>query len=386
MSTSRDLIPTREEEELSDEQILADIRRSLESPKIPANIDTDALALGALEQYWADRAKGAIDEKGEWVDDIALSFRLASRKLAELQGATILENVLLIVPFLAVAVLFVFFPSLLDPVAKVFRDETAVRVVCVLAVLLCLTAFASKRSRETWVRTGQKGLRYAMPALAGVLLATLWVAFVGLQRHQQQEELRALALRHEQEFKARTERQEQELKALWVAEDSILKFSLAKIESGSFENTSRETQTLPMSGKRPLRLTPSKISSDRLEYKAVAEGLPAPIEIKINKNSGALSVLKEDGRSETTSEFFVGTVAQVTDNKLTLTIKDEQGKEKSLTVALNSMVTKPTPGQKIFVAVNSKNNTATEVVEFKADRKLPTENQNNAPEHSAPGP
>lgn len=364
MRTSEDLIRT--EEELSQEQVLADIRRSLEAPRIPSDVDTQALALGALERYWDERAKGAIDERGKLVDDIALSFKLASRKLAALQGASILETALLIAPLLVAALFVVAFPRLQGVAAKVFHDERSVQLIWIFsAVLVFMLAFAGKWSLETLSRTGQRAWPYTTFSLAGLLLATSWLAPVGLQKHQ-----------------------ELELKALkWsVAEDELQKFSRAKIESGSFENTPRETQTISMSNRRTLRLTPRKITPERLEYEAEGEGLPAPVEIKINKHSGALSMVGEDGEKETTSEFYVGTVDKVTDNELTFTVKDEQGKESSLTFALSALATKPTKGQKVFVAVDSKDKTAIDVVTVKADAKLPAENANKSQEHANPGP
>lgn len=378
MSTSRDL--TSVEEELSDEQVLTDIRASLEAPGIPSSIDTRALVLGALEQYWADREKGAIDQEGELVDDIAMSFRLASRKLAELQAASVLETALFIVPLVAAALISFLFPSVLTFASKVFRDGRSVQILWFSsALLLCLLAFVHRWAREKLAGVGRSSLIYLAPSLAGVLLATSWIAATGLQRHQREE------LSHQREV-LRHQNEELEVLSLKAAEDPLLKLSLAKIESGSFEKTPDVSQTIRLSNKRTLQLTPKNISADHLVYQARVEGLPAPIEIKINKHSGAISLVKEDGTPETTSKFYVGKVEKVTDDKLTFTVKDEQGVEESLTVALSSMlIKKPAQGQKVFVAIDSKNNVATEVVEV-GTSQTPAENANTNQGRTAPGP
>jgi hypothetical protein len=379
MSTSRDL--TSVEEELSDEQVLADIRASLEAPSIPSSIDTRALVLGALERYWADREKGVIDQKGELVDDIAMSFRLASRKLAELQGASFLETALFIVPLVAAALIPFLFPSVLTFVSKVFRDGKSVQILWFSsALLLCLLAFVRQWTRGKLAGAGRSALTYSAPALSGVLLATSWIAATGLQRHQREE------LSHQRE-ELRHQNERFEVMSLKMAEDPLLKLSLAKIESGNFEKTPDVSQTIPLSDKRTLQLKPKDISPERLVYRAQVEGLPAPIEIKINKHSGAISLVKEDGTPETTSKFYVGKVEKVTDDNLTFTVKNEQGVEESLTFALSSMlVKKPAQGQKVFVAVDSKNNVVTEVVEVGTSQKTLAENTNTNQERPAPGP
>jgi hypothetical protein len=120
-------------------------------------------------------------------------------------------------------------------------------------------------------------------------------------------------------------------------------------------------------------VTRKVINKDRLVYRAEGEGLPSPIEVRIDKNSGELSLMKEDG-TEKTTEFFVGRVEAISDNKLTLRVKDDKGNESSLSIAINSLVFKPTEGQRVFVTVDSASKTATDIERVADDaQKTPPE-------------
>jgi len=362
MNTSSEHLTRKEEQELSDERVLSDIRQSIrarEESGIPADIDIRALAVLGVEQFWAERDKlaGIGDEadspasmpnpvdahmarslQPSMGDDILLSFQLASRKLAALQDRAFAEKVLPALPIIAILVVLLFFPSFPRASAKLFQNVNFAQVIGLCAVLLgCLLGFLSQRQREQWVQAGGRGLRYFAGITSGVMLGVALVIIVGLQRDNVARDI-----------------QTQE-----IVSTQLLDVARTTIETGRFEEGPEQPQIITLDNKKTVRVSSRKSDQGKLVYRAEGEGLPSPIEVKIDKNSGELSLLNEGGDAEKKAEFFVGKVEEVSDNKLTLSIKDEKGTVKSLSFAINSLVLKPSRGQRVFVTVDVASNTAT---------------------------
>ena len=99
------------------------------------------------------------------------------------------------------------------------------------------------------------------------------------------------------------------------------------------------------------------VSSDSVVYQATSDALAAPLQIKLDKNSGEISILKDGGAEETT-KFYVGTVEAITENEFTLKV---QGEEQRVTISLSGSTYRPVKGQKVFVATDPTTNTATKI-------------------------
>ena len=349
---------------MSDERVLHDILRSLkarESSDILTDNEVRSLAVQGVEQYWLERDALAgqrvrkpipLLEQLEMGDDIALSFQLANQKLADLQERFITEKVLLVLPCILVGLVLLLFPSFPNTNARLFQNDKLAQLIGLSTVLLgSILGIVAQWKREHWMYEWRRGLRYFMGLFAGALFATSMVIIVGLQREHTSKALQLTAAALQQS----------------MGESEILDVARNKIEEGKFENSSGETQILTLNNQKTVKMIPREINRDRLVYRAEGEGLPSPIEIQIDKTSGELSLLKEGGDKEKTAEFFVGEVDEITKDKLTLKITDEKGNKRSLSFALNSLMSYPSKGQRVFVAVDPASNTATEIEKVTAD-------------------
>jgi len=376
MSTSSQDLTDKEEQELSDERVLNDIRRSLkarEASEIGMDIDVRALAIQGVEKYWLERdilAGIVTDEEAvagrvpadatamlkmraslSMGDDIAMSFRLASRKLADLQNRFVAEKALLMLPVIVVGLVLLIFPSFPNTDARLFKNDKLAQSIGLCAVLLaCLLGLITQRQREYWMQEWRTRLRYLMGFFAGIMFASALLIIVGLQR-----------VTAEKAF-------QQE-----IGSAGVLDRARDKIEAGRFDDTpQQQPEIITLANKKTVKMRVKEIKQDGVVYWAEGEGLPSPVEIQINKNSGEMSLVKEDGNKEKTAEFFVGNIATISENKLELKVKDEQGNDSIKSVSRNSLKFDPIQGERVFVTIDPVSQTATGIEKVAKEAPAPS--------------
>lgn len=369
MNTHRNaLTPT--EEELSDEQVLADIQRRMRAATIPQEFDARALAARAVGQYWADRERGVINREGRPVSDILLANRMALRRLRDEEHGGEMMNVLAVaLPPLAAIVILLLFPSLLNTGAALFRQPGFVKGgVLLLLLLVVVIAVADLKLRDKWLEEGHPSKHNIMGLLVGGLLAATVSLTVGHQTENARERAsqEQAARQRAEEEKQRTEEAYRTFSSK-VARQEIIELSRDKMQEqleGSLNKNSNPVETLPV-GDKKIKVTRRNDSSNNVVYRAEGEPLPEPVEIMLNKESGRL---KTEGSSEEKLRFYAAVVKDTSGNVLTLSIKDQDGRQTELTWT-KPLTFQPDKGQILFVVVDSKTNEPTEVTEFRPEVK-----------------
>lgn len=370
MNTHKNAL-THTEEELSEEQILTDIQRRIQAATLPQEFDARALAVRAVKQYWADRERGVIDRQGRPLDDIIIANRAAIRRIREYEGGGQLTNFLAVaLPPLVAIVVLVLSPSILNAGAWLFRQDSAVKISALLLLLGIVGLGAlDSRLKEKWLDEGKLYQHHMVGLLVGGLFAATVTLAIGQQTEQgKRRAAEAQAARQRAEEELRNVEEEFRTFSSKAARQEIIALSRDKlqeqIKTGSFnESSSPAETTLPVT---QIKMTRKNISKNNVVYVAEGEPLPEPVEIMLNKESGHL---KTEGSSEEKLRFYAAVVKDTSGNALTLSVKDEDGKETSLTWAPNDLKFHPKPGQRVFVVVDAKTNKATEVTEFEPDSK-----------------
>jgi hypothetical protein len=87
-------------------------------------------------------------------------------------------------------------------------------------------------------------------------------------------------------------------------------------------------------------------------YRAEGGTLPAPMEAKIYRNEGVISIMRGD-EPEVKTRFFVGIVGQVSKDTLTLLMSCANGTTTAINLSMNGEVNMPFVGQRVFAATES---------------------------------
>jgi len=356
MNTSTNLT-SAQEEALNDEQLLDDIRRTVKAVTIPKELDFRALAVQATDQYWSDREKGLINREGERVNDIAIAYRAAQRRMVDPLKETLVEAAFALIPSVIIIIVLWLLP------VQFGRNRYVIFGYLLLALTgLVASLLIAKRIVQAYrgIEERPSYIEYTIGALAGGLLAAALSGSLSLQEkivnRQAHEELKTASLE--------------------LAQNRMLDLSRVtmeqKLNTGELNGIPQPSQPLEPNNKRNLRITSDKISRDKLVYRAESEELPAPLEVKIDKNTGAISLLK-DGMVEERAKFFVGTVEEVSISSHTFTLKvsGEQGVEKILALSYSPSVSQPIQGQSVFVVTDPDVKEATAISGLNKGQKLP---------------
>lgn len=377
MNTHEDALTHTEEEELSDERVLANIQRRMRAATIPQEFDARALAARAVEQYWADRERGVMDREGRPLDDILLANRVALRRLRGDDGSDALNLLAIVLPLTVAVVILLLYPSLLAAVARLSQQPgLIIAVIALLLAVIVTLGFAEARLKQKWLEEGKPSRRGPIWLSVGGLFALTVTLAMGLDNARVQRlaaEERAARIRAEEDKRLAEEakrRAEEDLAA--AAQQGIIQFSHEKMrefeKSGSLTEAPGQVQTIPV-GKKKIQVTQKKDSSSRgdaVVYRAEGEPLPEPVEIKLNKESG---LLKVEGSSEESLRFYAAVVKSTSGDTLTLSVKDENGVETELSWNRGTLTFQPTVGQRLFVVVDPKTRKPVEVTQFQPSVK-----------------
>jgi len=360
------LTQTEEEEELSDERILANIERRMRAPKLPPGFDARALAVRAAEQYWADRAEGIIDREGRPIDDIILANRVALRRLRDDEDGSQAMNLLAFaLPLTAAIVVLLRYPSFLN--GPLFQQSNLiVTFIVVLLAAIVLVVIAEPKLKQKWLEAGKSSRPQWLWLLTGGLLALTMTLGMGFQNGKVQR----LAAKD----RADRQRAEERLKSLTeeVSNQGILQFSHKKMweieKTGGIKETPDLVETIPVGSKKInfIRKKDANSHANAVVWRAEGEPLPEPLELSLNKESGRIKI---EGSSEETLRFYAAVVKEALNDKLTLIVKDENGHDKELPWNTKGLPFQPVVGQRLFVVVDPKTNMPTEVTQFKPDVK-----------------
>ncbi len=148
-----------------------------------------------------------------------------------------------------------------------------------------------------------------------------------------------------------------------LAEERMLDASRNTMKQKSrrdrFVDPSRLPRTISY-GNYNARLVLQKSYQDKAVYRVNSEAGTYPIEFSIDKQTGSVSLLEEH-ETEEMRRFFVGVVEDIVDDYLTLKVSDEQGVVRSISLSVDNTISRPSKGQRIFVATYLDSNRVTEL-------------------------
>jgi hypothetical protein len=352
MSTHSPNLTTNKDEE-NIERILDDLRRNTRTDVAAAGeINPRAIAAQAVKKYWADREQGIIDREGDPIDDNeGMLHRLARRRMISPQQEFAAAALFTLGPLLLIIIVMWFSPSLLKVNKEtLYSDKIIIAIAALLALLsLLVSSFALRANRREpdGLRLGTGASPHSMVYLTvGFAGASLIALFLGYALQKEEASLRA------EKETTQTLAQERLI--------DITRSKIEQLESPDFDNSSPPPEeTVQLSNKKSMKIVSKPVvrGKKELKYEVSSEELAAPLQIRIDKNSGEMSVLR-DGKPEATTIFYVGVVESASDSSLNLKV---EGREGSISLPLSNLVPKPSPGQKVFVAFDLKSKSTTDI-------------------------
>lgn len=331
-----------EDKDPTDEEFLEDIRRTIREVTVPDGLDVGALAWQAVEKYWDGREKGVIDREGVLIDNAELVNNIAIRRLAEPTKRVLWNMVLTLLLPLAALLALLFSPSFYKATAELvtgYRPSyIAVGALVVIAVLLGFKWVMQSESLTLSQQT-MMSLMNGVGATAIVLMSAGFTLQIEATRQQALKV--SLAAQRMLEFSRITMEQ--------------------KIRTGNYEASPPPVQTVPLDEAETLQVTKTVTKDKVVTYKARSNEFPATIEVRIDKDSGEVSVL-EDEKRENKAKFFVGTVINVSGNSFILRVDEGQGGPRELKLAINQLPAPAVSDQKVFVTTDPEGKVATQII------------------------
>ena len=310
---------------LDDEQLLADIKRTIEQTSVPEPVDFGAIAVRAVNDYWDERERGLIDKDGNPTDASPVWHQLALRRLPSPNPKYSTQLLVMLGPPLIV-LLYIWLSSnrWLGSTNWYLRIAG---LLCVSALLVATRAFMSNYRERGPLQSIGTSLFGGMMAAAFLLGGTGYGERVA--RHNSNQTL----------YKTTT--------AMLHAKRRMLDVSKIMLDNSLAQSSTpkgREKPILPYNIELPNK-TIMKVSTEAgsneetIIYRGQPEGVPGSVVATINvkSGSGTLIAKMDNGDDVGSVSFFLGVLLNEavhndeslnvenlrTGDKLSLRLKDD---------------------------------------------------------------
>lgn len=306
-------------------ELLEALRRTEREMTVPPGVDVKALAISAVDAYWAEREKAEQGKEFGLIRETAELARATARRIIDPVWEFTSEVASVLIPTgitLGATYLFFFSSRGFNETKSISWANAGTSIYWVSAVPLVLAGYlafryftAKRKDRGSFMRI----LRHSMGSLVSGLVVAALIWWLGGYGYRQRSEI-------SNNLEVATQKLEDT--SLVLAQDQLEEISLKSMEekqnTGEFLIANSENVSVP-AARKVLNITTSNVGGQKAEYTAGLNGLNQLGEMYalVGADAGVLYFQNGEERQLRT-QFIVGKIEQVSDGSFKLKLRNPE--------------------------------------------------------------